>query len=100
MRTFETKTIPARKERVLAAVHCDLCGREAKGDRNWDDRSSYVVDEAKVEVQVRHEEGTSFPEGGLIKSKSYDICPTCFEEVLVPVLESKGAKPIIATTDF
>lgn len=100
MRTYEIKTIPARKERVLAAIHCDLCGREALGDRNWDGRSSYEIDETIVEVKVHREHGESYPEGGMLESTSYDICPICFKTVLVPFLESRGAKARIASTDF
>lgn len=93
MRTFQEKTIPARTETVLASIKCDLCGLEAKDPENWSGRSSYDVDGTTVQVTVKHEEGTSFPEGRNVESKRFDICPTCFEEVLVPFLESKGATP-------
>lgn len=95
MRTFEDRTIPARTESVLASIRCDLCGREAKDPENWSGGSCYEVDETTVRVEVKHREGSAYPEGSFIGSKHFDLCPTCFEEVLVPFLESKGAKPTI-----
>jgi hypothetical protein len=82
---------------VLVEHTCDLCGRPADVRRGWAS-DSYTVDDATVTCVAKS--GESYPEGGNVKSLTFDICPTCFRTVLVPFLESKGAKPSTEEADF
>ena len=79
--------------RVLA-VTCDLCGKAAKNpgspwEEGWHERNEVEV---SVDVRVRAEAGTVYPEGGDTRAVEYDICPECFHDKLVPWLTSQGAK--------
>lgn len=74
---------------------CDLCGKEAQFPDQGDWEASTSHDVSRVEISI--EEGSSFPEGAVKEKTQYDVCPTCFKEVVVPFLESKGGKA--RTTD-
>lgn len=77
-------------ERHCASLICDICKRTVGRDR-WD-TSVYRVNETEVSVAVRHEEGDQWPEGRFTTTRSYDICPSCFDTKLVPYLASLGAE--------
>lgn len=93
MRIFAEKTIPAKTSRELVSIRCDICTRQAKDPENWSGRSIYDIDGTTVRMEIQRSDGTSFPEGTRRTDIRFDICPTCFEEKLVPFLESLGAKP-------
>jgi hypothetical protein len=92
-----------RKEHKVTKTHewtettlqiCDLCGKEAKVPGSKWGAGYYETDGTVVEV--RHEAGTSYPDGGgSIREIGFDVCPDCFVRVLVPFMESKGAKPTV-----
>lgn len=88
---FATKTVPAHDVVECVSRKCDICGKTAKrpygGD--WDTESTYDVSRSVVEC----EEGSSFPEGRMTKTVSFDICPECFHEKLVPAMLALGAAP-------
>jgi hypothetical protein len=88
---FEDIVIPQRTEECLVEVTCDICKRRADrpGGGQWDAPSAYTVSETSVSC----EEGDASPEGGNIESLSFDICPTCFKEKLIPFFALFGAKP-------
>ena len=72
------------------SMTCDLCGLETKRERNWgtDDDWDNTLDNTRV----KYETGQSDRDGGgYSKTKSFDICPKCFEEKLIPWFESQGA---------
>src|SRR5688500_4648892 len=100
MRTYVTRTVPATTRQEIASVKCDICGRAAKDAENWSGESRYDIDGTTVEMKVTRDKGTSFPDGGQRTSTRFDICPQCFEQVLVPFLESKGAKPTVDEVDW
>lgn len=92
MRRYEKRT-KTFEETVLAECRCDLCGVEHRPCHEWpgvgeDAGSPYRV--ASTEVQC--ETGTSYPEGGEKTVTSFDICPACFLNKLVPWLKSQGAE--------
>ena len=87
---FETKRVE-RVETHTIEHACDICKRTMNHPEwgEWDAGSSYDVNR----VRISHEEGSAFPEGGIAETVSFDLCPTCFRDVLTPFLESKGAVP-------
>ena len=95
MRVYETRVVTPRprKERFLKERRCDLCNRKGPvgfhDDEDWDG-GLYEFDE----VVVKRSHGECYPDcEGTRTTQSFDVCPGCFESVLVPFFESKGAEP-------
>lgn len=89
-RKFETK-METRPVTHCVERTCDICGRKARSPEwsQWEGSTSYDVSEVKMSC----EEGSSFPEGRSTEKVSFDVCPPCFHEKVVPFMESLGAKP-------
>jgi len=92
MRKIELSTVTSTKP-VVTEFKCDLCGVvtvkedsvEHVGDwsnTDWPDRAL-----TEVKLTVGQYTGASYE----TTSKFFDICCDCFNNVLVPFLESKGA---------
>lgn len=81
MKHMKLITRPAKSESVLDKTTCDICGQV------FLTRSMSAVNEVIVEQR----KGVSYPEGGSGVDIEFDICGGCFETVLVPFLQSKGA---------
>ena len=95
MKVFTKVTVPAREETLLTAVKCDNCSAEAPkpgysehSPSNWEERSSYDVDE----VIISHKVGSSFPEGSSGEQLFVDLCPECFKKIILKALEIAGVK--------
>jgi hypothetical protein len=83
-REYKQVDVPARTEKRLARITCDICGREGKDD-DWEARGYDVC-----EVEVRHKQGVNYPDSGDGDEIDLDVCPECFREKLVPFIESFG----------
>lgn len=89
---FAEMTVPARTEKCLVERACDICKRKAgrPGAGHWEAESSYDVSRTTISC----EEGTSYPESYNTNTLSFDICPDCFKNELMPFMEHQfGAKP-------
>ncbi len=84
----ETRTVTNQK---LVKKTCDLCGKEARAEDDWDSASSFDYDETTVEVKVVRKKGERYPSGGSETEYAVDLCPDCFAKKLIPWLESQGA---------
>ncbi len=95
MRKTET-TEQTRKVTTCVQFSCDICDKDAdRPEReSWEQRGYDVV-----RTTVAIEEGTAFPEGRNVERQSFDICPECFKNTLIPFLESLGAKPTVTDLD-
>lgn len=80
MRVFETVQ-RSYKERVFLKQTCNLCGKATRSRDNWAPES-HCIHKITVEAEV----GTNYPEGGSRGTRSWVICPDCFEEKIVPLL--------------
>ena len=84
---------------VTTEVKCDICGAIAPCpdcyDAEWA-KESYNISTATIELK----EGASFPAGGSWIETTFDICPTCFKEKLIPFIKSFGGEPTIREVDF
>ena len=89
MRKYITKPITTEKQ-ILDEMSCDLCGKVGK-DGGWES-SSWEVAESEIEIEVRHKDGSSYPESGYGQKYNVDICPDCFKGRLIPWLKSQGCK--------
>jgi len=96
-RTYDKVKVPGYMRNRLALVCCDLCGKELKfphADCNWGNRFDVQ------EVSVFYKDGANYPEGGSGTTTSFDVCPGCFENKLVPWLAEQGATPIEEEWDW
>jgi hypothetical protein len=89
MRYMRVEKVPATTRQVVDRVTCDLCGDVIR-------KKMYSAEE----VKVNHRIGNSYPEGGSGTDTSFDICGKCFDERLVPWLQSQGANPRIEDWDW
>lgn len=90
MKEFLEEEYMATRRR-LVKLTCDLCGRAAPHPSGATWESSYY-DTDEVTVEVRHKKGVAYPEIHHGINRSFDLCPQCFEEKLIPWMESQGAK--------
>lgn len=81
-------------ESYLESVTCDIC-KNTFNNNNWD-AGPYEVRRTTISL----EEGSQFPEGGSTIITSFDICPKCFKEILIPMLDEYLATPSIHDADW
>lgn len=82
MKHMKTIQIPAKTEKVVEKITCDLCGKEISD-------TQFKIDD----VEICHESGSSYPEGGSGTRIAVDMCGDCFNGKLMPWLKSQGAEP-------
>lgn len=90
MKTREVPPVPAKTEEFVESYSCDFrCGRTTKNLDNWTTERF-----ARSKVRVEFDSGDSFPEGGSGVVKGYDVCPECFEQVVLPWIKNlTGSAP-------
>lgn len=81
-------------DKVVDSISCDICGEVHPHD-HWK-KDAFEVLETEVSITT----GVQYPEGGDRHIVSFDICPKCFNEKLIPFLESLGAKPSTDEKDY
>ena len=86
MRVYGEKKI-VTKEAFLVETSCDLC--KAIATRGCWDSSSRGTNE--IEVTIKQKDGAAFSVSNSSAAVNLDLCPDCFENKLVPWLESQGA---------
>lgn len=91
MRRIETTT-ETQERKYVAEVRCDICcalGGASVYDlaTDWDDDLSSTDESA-----IWSRRGYTDPDGGESTTTTADICNDCFEEHVVPFLESLGVK--------
>jgi hypothetical protein len=74
-------------EKVVAGIVCDVCKKSY--DEDWDKNSEYDILETSVEMRT----GKSYPDDTWGDIITFDICPNCFTNKLIPALLEMGAKP-------
>lgn len=94
MKTYETVTQPAKTYEAVKEVTCDICGDTT--ETNWK-KDPYDAVESTVELKT----GYNLPEGGAGEKIEIDICPKCFQETLVPWVQSVGCgQPTVEEWDY
>jgi len=76
------------KDKIVDSINCDVCNRNHPNG-HWRRDSSFDI----IETEVKLKTGYIYPEGGSGTEISYDICPDCFRNVLIPLFESIGVHP-------
>jgi hypothetical protein len=94
---MKNKKIIHRKydDTIIDSITCDICKKTYSGI-DWEKLSRYHV----LETEVKLRTGQSFPEGGSGEEISFDVCPTCFIEKLIPALKELGAEPTKSEWDW
>ena len=105
MKEIKLENIPQTSRKRVKAVICDICKtRSPRGDnysKYWELEDQELNPQSGIDITVKMKEETQlWNDGGESKTTSFDICPKCFKEELIPFLESKGAKPEIEEVDW
>ena len=98
MEVRETVQIPAKTEERVVAIMCNICGKKGRPEYpgvNWA-RKLYDKDE----TIVRWRYGTSYPESSQGSEYEIHICPTCFENKLIPWLKEQGVNPVERSWEY
>lgn len=98
----------ARKYETVEETHktvrcwecsCDICGKAAKdpATRNW---GNFYWEKMQTTVECyegyHHKDDNGYKaDDAHSTTTTVDICPKCFNEMLLPFLKSLGAKPTI-----
>jgi hypothetical protein len=64
---------------VIDKYTCDIC------ECDMTDKEPYNSTETTIEAKI----GNFFPEGDFRKKYSIDVCGNCFEDRIIPLIESK-----------
>ena len=96
-RLIKKRTYPEHTKEYIAELRCYICGRKAPSPENIYPWVKKMYSMCEVEVRLR--EGTQYPEGGSGQDVSFDVCPKCFKEKLVPALFALGAQPHVMDWD-
>lgn len=87
-KTYRQVIVPETIKTVVDKTLCDLCGRESEGVRdNWLN-DNYDFEETSIKLST----GYRYHDDGERTTKEYHICPTCFNEKLIPWMKSQGAE--------
>lgn len=88
MKNYNTIQVPATTRKHLSHFTCDICKTNSRGSDGWAENGWDVKN-----VEISLDEGSNYPEYAFGETITYDICPKCFKEKLMPFLDSLGAKP-------
>lgn len=94
MKKYKKIPVPATLRDVLEYEECDICKKRTDG-RGWKEHSYSVVD---IDISMRT--GDEYPSGGSGDVISFDVCPDCFENKLIPWMQAQGAEPTIKEWDW
>ena len=106
MKKYKEVTKPVKE---LDSVHCDICSSDipqrTKPDIKKVDYSKHLEfldpddDDITVEREIRAY--SPYPDGGGESAcYTWDICPACFEKVIVKAIEDAGGSPTINKSDY
>jgi hypothetical protein len=98
MELKKTVEIPAKTEERVVAVTCDICGK--KGHPEWPGGDWGENQYDRNETIVRWRQGEHYPEGSSGNEYDVHICPTCFENKLMPWLKEQGVNLIEKSYEF
>lgn len=98
MKIKEKRVFPARTENVVVGLKCDLCAKLVHRDR-WGFESSEIND-VLVKITMHRKTGQSWPDGGFQREQEIDICPNCWDEIVMPFLVSKGVEENVVETEW
>jgi hypothetical protein len=89
---------PEFVERIVESITCSLCKTKYTGvfDNLYYEADWSQGDESKIAMTTMLlEEGENSSKNVYREEVSYDICPSCFRNVLMPALAELGAEPLV-----
>lgn len=84
MKHFKTIVIPEKTKEILNKITCDICNSEIITE----DKDRFSNNEINVSCKI----GRCYPDDCYGDKISFDICPDCFKNKLIPFLNSLGAE--------
>lgn len=91
MKHFIEIKVPETTRNHVDKTTCDICGLKIIGP---DD--DYKIDE----IDISRRTGTNYPEGGSGEELSIDLCGSCFDSHLIPLIKAAGGKPTVTEWDW
>jgi hypothetical protein len=92
MRTYKKREVSrVVTEKILSTLTCDLCGRPNCGEEKdeWE-----LAERNHTTVTIKYESLTFGYEGdGESERISFDICPGCFKDKLIPFVRQNSSVP-------
>lgn len=70
-------------DRIVDKTRCDICKKEYNGSL-WE-REDFSASDTEVTLTI----GNNYPEAGFGEFISFDICPDCFKNKLIPLLKKE-----------
>ena len=92
MKHKQTKTCTYTE---ITAITCDICRRATSGEVWTNGDKIYGAGKTQVFLEI----GEYLPDCSNGELIEFDICPDCFRDKLMPVLQALGAKPTISEWD-
>ena len=93
--------VPQKVDNVFVEAVCDICGKVSKIDDydgiDWNNGNEVFLEKF---VTIKKETKYSYPSGGDGKQEYFEICDECFDDKVVPFLESLGAKKYFKEYDW
>lgn len=87
--------IPAKKAKQFRKLVCDVCGKSTTNYDNWGGSDEKI----SINITKSHT-SNMYDGGGDVEETSFDLCEECFDNKLVPFLESLGATKRIHEWDY
>lgn len=80
-----TEPVPERMRTVQVCIVCDNCHKESPRPDSWAAASIYDIDQ----IEIKHNVGSMYPEGGSGEEWIVDLCPDCFNDLIVEHLKAR-----------
>ena len=92
---------PELKREIISHITCDICGSKGSGmDDGVSDFAQYHDEKVEVGCFITTGGYDCDGMGGEKTIKYCNVCPTCFEEKVMPCLEKLGVKFSEETTEW
>lgn len=101
MKVYKTTIIPAVEEKVSKVFFhtvCDLCGVSDEGG-DWPVGTTNK-DNNVNKIEIEWKTGWKYGVDENYDKFNIDMCPSCFQDRLLPWLKSQGAEPRITDSDY
>jgi len=87
--TEDGETVKEETYEKTVEIECDICG-ETTQDLGLNRGAQWSIGTHNKDIiAIVREKGASYPEGGWSNYKELDVCPDCWENKIVPLIESE-----------
>lgn len=91
---------PPKETTVTTKVECDLCHKPAPRPENnpgpYGGQGPWAAGSYDLEaIRVSRVTGTAFPEITTTVTETFDVCPACWDDKVVPFFADHKSKPTV-----